>query len=46
MATPTTAPGINPGRRIGLREKNKIRTRKAIREAAMGLFAEHGYTQT
>lgn len=32
--------------RISLREKQKIRTRKAIREAAMTLFAESGYTQT
>ncbi|MXP22644.1 TetR family transcriptional regulator [Gordonia sp. HNM0687] len=46
MATPTTSPGCGPGRRIGLREKNKIRTRKAIRDAAMTLFAENGYTHT
>lgn len=46
MATPTTSPGCGPGRRVGLREKNKIRTRKAIRDAAMKLFAENGYTHT
>ncbi|MFW0785474.1 TetR family transcriptional regulator [Gordonia sp. CPCC 206044] len=46
MATPTTTPADAPGRRTGLREKNKMRTRKAIRDAAMTLFAEQGYTQT
>lgn len=50
MSTPTTTstttPGASPGRRIGLREQNKIRTRMAIREAAMTLFAAQGYAQT
>lgn len=33
-------------RPAGLREQNKVRTRSAIREAAMRLFARHGYAQT
>lgn len=44
--TSTTAPGESPGRRVGLREKHKIRTRTAIREAAMRLFEQQGYTPT
>jgi AcrR family transcriptional regulator len=44
--TSTTAPGESPGRRVGLREKHKIRTRTAIREAAMRLFEQQGYTLT
>ncbi|MFF0496518.1 TetR/AcrR family transcriptional regulator [Nocardia aobensis] len=44
--TSTTAPGASPGRRVGLREKHKTRTRTAIREAAMRLFAEQGYSPT
>ncbi|NKY42004.1 TetR/AcrR family transcriptional regulator [Nocardia cerradoensis] len=44
--TSTTAPGQSPGRRVGLREKHKARTRTAIREAAMRLFDQQGYTPT
>ncbi len=33
-------------RPAGLREQNKLRTRSAIREAAMRRFARHGYAQT
>ncbi|ANY25233.1 TetR family transcriptional regulator [Gordonia terrae] len=40
------APGPIPGRRIGLREKNKMRTRNAIRQAALTLIAEQGYAKT
>ncbi|MFW0795965.1 TetR family transcriptional regulator [Gordonia sp. CPCC 205515] len=46
MAPPKTAPDTGPMNRIGLRERNKIRTRAAIRDAAMALFAQHGYAQT
>ncbi|MGV9712459.1 TetR family transcriptional regulator [Gordonia sp. NPDC003424] len=46
MATPTTSRTTDQGRRIGLRERNKIRTRSTIREAAMALFADQGYTHT
>lgn len=44
--TSTTAPGASSGRRVGLREKHKARTRTAIREAAMRLFEAQGYTPT
>lgn len=46
-APPTTdAPGNRPGRRPGLREQQKMRTRNAIREAALHLIAEQGYAKT
>ncbi|MHC3002092.1 TetR family transcriptional regulator [Gordonia sp. GN26] len=46
-ASPTTdAPGNRPGRRPGLREQQKMRTRNAIREAALHLIAEQGYAKT
>ncbi|MBA0051291.1 TetR family transcriptional regulator [Streptomyces sp. AJS327] len=32
--------------RLGLRERKKIQTRRAIRQAAFRLFAEHGYDAT
>lgn len=35
-----------PGRRMGLREQNKLRTRNAIRQAAITLIAEQGYAKT
>ncbi|MFD6388574.1 TetR/AcrR family transcriptional regulator [Nocardia sp. NPDC055029] len=44
--TNAIAPGESPGRRVGLREKQKMRTRTAIREAAMRLFEQQGYTAT
>ncbi|MEV0063570.1 TetR family transcriptional regulator [Nocardia sp. NPDC050718] len=44
--TNTTTPGVSPGRRVGLREKHKMRTRTAIREAAMRLFEQQGYANT
>ncbi|WP_238418948.1 TetR family transcriptional regulator [Gordonia sp. 'Campus'] len=45
-SAPTDAPGHNPGRRMGLREQNKLRTRNAIRQAAITLIAEQGYSGT
>ncbi|TSD93853.1 TetR family transcriptional regulator [Gordonia rubripertincta] len=45
-APPTDAPGDRPGRRPGLREQQKMRTRNAIREAALHLIAEQGYAKT
>ncbi|MEP9392886.1 TetR family transcriptional regulator [Gordonia sp. VNQ95] len=39
----TVTPTVRPA---GLREKNKQRTRQAIRDAAMRLFATQGYAQT
>lgn len=38
----TTAPDANAVP-IGLRERKKLRARRAIRDAALRLFAEHGY---
>lgn len=40
------APGEPSGPRPGLRERNKARTRNAIRTAAMELFSTQGYTAT
>ena len=40
------APEPAPGRRMGLREQNKLRTRNAIRQAAITLIAEQGYAKT
>ncbi|WP_439030396.1 TetR family transcriptional regulator [Gordonia terrae] len=45
-SAPTGAPGDTPGRRMGLREQNKLRTRNAIRQAAITLIAEQGYAGT
>lgn len=42
----TDAPGNPPGRRPGLREQHKQRTRTAIREEALRLISEHGYAKT
>ncbi|MCR5978316.1 TetR family transcriptional regulator [Gordonia jinghuaiqii] len=44
--TLTDAPGVVPGRRMGLREQHKQRTRNTIRHAAIALIAEQGYAKT
>lgn len=46
MATSLTPPGTARGRRGGLREQHKARTRAAIRSAAMELFSQQGYAGT
>lgn len=42
----TDGPECRIGRPVGLREKHKIRTRNAIRDAAMRLFEKQGYAGT
>ncbi|MEU1312122.1 TetR family transcriptional regulator [Streptomyces cinnamoneus] len=46
MAPAQTSPAAQPGPRLGLRERKKIQTRRAIRSAAYRLFAAHGYDAT
>ncbi|MFW0790649.1 TetR/AcrR family transcriptional regulator [Gordonia sp. CPCC 205333] len=46
MAVQSAGPESSSGPRMGLREKRKERTRDAIREAAMKLFAAQGYSKT
>lgn len=46
VSTTTAAPGHSSGPRPGLRERNKARTRAAIRTAAMELFEKQGYAAT
>jgi AcrR family transcriptional regulator len=44
VMSPRTPDGTAP--RAGLRERKKVQTRQAIRDAAYRLFAEHGYDAT
>lgn len=46
MAIQTAGPENPSGPRMGLRAKHKERTRNAIRQAAMELFAAQGYSKT
>ncbi|MBC2875260.1 MULTISPECIES: TetR/AcrR family transcriptional regulator [Streptomyces] len=46
MASAQTSPTTQPGPRLGLRERKKIQTRQAIRDAAYRLFEEQGYDAT
>ncbi|MEU6081426.1 TetR family transcriptional regulator [Streptomyces sp. NPDC047108] len=46
MARARTVPGTASRPRLGLRERKKIKTRQAIRDAAYRLFAEQGYDAT
>ncbi|KNB51996.1 TetR/AcrR family transcriptional regulator [Streptomyces caatingaensis] len=46
MTPARTSPAAQPGPRLGLRERKKIKTRQAIRTAAYRLFEEQGYDAT
>ncbi|MEV5505779.1 TetR/AcrR family transcriptional regulator [Streptomyces orinoci] len=46
MASAPPSPGAHPGPRPGLRERKKIQTRQAIRDAAYRLFEKQGYDAT
>lgn len=45
-SSPAGSPGPSPASRPGLRERKKIKTRRAIRAAAYGLIREQGYDAT
>ncbi|MFI9721705.1 TetR/AcrR family transcriptional regulator [Streptomyces sp. NPDC052396] len=46
MASAHPSPAAQPGPRLGLRERKKIQTRQAIRDAAYRLFERQGYDAT